>query len=327
MTDNDLKILSITETWLSPLDSPHIAALNTLLLLNSQPSRLSPSLWRQRTTLESSLIISNSSYHSFSHSEALSCPISSPFSRTFNISLFYHPISPNINSFLDEFSLFLLTITSNTIILGDFNIPNPHMINSLNTFLTSFYLVQHVSFRHVHGNTLDLIISPKTNKIITEHSIGPLFSYHFLIFLTLNHPKPTRSLTTRISRKHHSLPIPAFISDISSLPTSTSAELHTYLSSTLDKYAPLCTKTSITRPDSYWYTISLLKQKRILRKAEKSYFKHPSPTSLVYYNNLKHLHRKSISTAKASHVTHKLINSLMTVVNIQTFCPTAGSFT
>ena len=29
MTDHDLDILFITETWLSPLDYPHITALNT----------------------------------------------------------------------------------------------------------------------------------------------------------------------------------------------------------------------------------------------------------------------------------------------------------
>ena len=165
------------------------------------------------------------------------------------------------------------------------------MIQSLNKLLTSFNLVQHVtSPTHVHGNTLDLIISPKTNKIVTGHSIGPLFSDHFLIFLTISHPKPTRPLTTRISRKLHSLPIPYFISDIPSLPTSTSAEPHTSLSSTLDKYAPLFTKTSIIRSNSFWYTISLLKQKRILRKAEKCYLKYPSLTSLAYYNNLQNLY-------------------------------------
>ena len=59
--------------------------------------------------------------------------------------------------------------------------------------------------------------------------------------------------------------IPAFIADLSSLPTTTSAELHQSLSTTLDKYAPLVTRTTITRPDSSWsYTSSLLKQKCIL---------------------------------------------------------------
>ena len=154
--------------------------------------------------------------------------------------------------------------------------------------------------------------------IPSDHS-----SDHFLIFLTLGHPKPTRPLTTRISRKLHSLPITAFISDLSSLPTSTSAELHTSLSSTLDKYAPLLTKTSITRLDSSWYTISLLKQKRTLRKAEKSYLKHPSPTSFTYYDNLNNLHRKASSTAKDTHITHKfdkLANDSMSIHRLSAHC-------
>ena len=65
------------------------------------------------------------------------------------------------------------------------------------------------------------------------------------------------------------------------------------------------TKISITCSETSWYTLFLLKPKRILRKAEKSYLKHPSPTSLAYYNNLKNLYLKTISTAKASHITHK----------------------
>ena len=140
---------------------------------------------------KSSLTIFNISYYLFSHSEALICAISSPFSRTFNISLFYCPTSPNINLILYEFSLFLPTITSNIIILGDFNIPNPPMIQSVNTFLTSFDLVQHVtSPTHVHGNTLDHIFSPKLIKLSltlpTEHSSPTTFSYS----LSIVTPKP-----------------------------------------------------------------------------------------------------------------------------------------
>ena len=226
--------------------------------------------------LISFLTISNISYHSFSHSEALSCAISSPLSHTFNTTLFYRPSSPSFDPFLDEFRLFLHTISPNIIILGYFNIPNPPSYRSLNNLLTSFNLIQHVtSPTHVQGNILDLTISPKTKKIITNHTIGPPFSDHFIILLNLSHPKPIRPLTTRTSRKIHNLPIPAFIADLSSLPTTTSAELHQSISTTLDKYAPLVTRTTIIRPDSSWYTSTLLKQKRILRTAEKHYLKHP----------------------------------------------------
>ena len=261
MTDHDLDILFIIETRLSPQDSPHIAALNTPPYCFIHNPRDSPHPGGGTGILyKSSLTISNISYHSFSHSEALSCAISSPFSRTFNTTLFYRPPSPSIDPFLDEFRLFLHTISPNTIILGDFNFPNPPSTRSLNNLLTSFNLIQHVtSPTHVQGNILNLIISPKTNKIITKLTVGPPFSDHFIILLNLSHPKPTRPLTTRTSRKIHNLPIPAFIADLSSLPTTTSAELHQSLSTTLDKYAPLVTRTTITRPDSSWYTSSLLK--------------------------------------------------------------------
>ena len=147
---------------------------------------------------------------------------------------------------MDEFRLFLHTISSNTIILGDFNFPNLTMTRSLNNLRTSFNLIQHAtSPTHVHGNILNLIISSKTNKSITNHTIGSPFSDHFIIVLTPSHPKPTRPLTTRTSQKIHNLLIPAFIADLSSLPTTTSAELHQSQSTTLDKYA-----SSLLKPPS-----------------------------------------------------------------------------
>ena len=111
----------------------------------------------------------------------------------------------------------------------DFNIPNQPMIQSLNKLLTSFNRIQHVTPTHVHGNTLYLIISSKTNKIVTDHSIGPLFSDHFLIFLTLNHPKPNIPLLPESYANSTASPFLLFISDHSSLPPLTSAELHTSL--------------------------------------------------------------------------------------------------
>ena len=307
MTDYNLDILFITETWLSPLDSPLIATLNSPPYQFIHNPRDSPHPGGGTGILyKSTLTLSNISHHSFLHSEALSCAISSPFSRTFNISLFYRPPSPSINLFLDEFRLFLHSISPTTIIQGDFNIPNPPMTLSLNKLLHSFNLTQHItSPTHVHGNTLDLIISPKSSNIITDHSIGPPFSDHFLILLILNHPKPTRPITTRITRQLHNIPISTFIADLSSNPITTSLELHNSLATILDKHAPLLTITSITRPDSSWFTKSLLKQKRILRTAENLYLKHPSPTSLASYNALKNTYRKAITTAKASHISLK----------------------
>ena len=160
MTDHDLDILFITETCLSLLDSPPIAALNTPPYCLIHNLRDSPHPGgRSGILYKSSLTISNI-ISLVLPSEALSCVISSPFSRTFNTTLFYRPPSPSIDPFLDEFRLFLHTISPNTIILGDFNFPDPPSTRSLNTLLTSFNLIQHVtSPTHVQGNILDLIIS------------------------------------------------------------------------------------------------------------------------------------------------------------------------
>ena len=149
MTDYNLYILFITETWLSPLDSPLIATLNSPPYQFIHNPRDSPHPGGGTGILyKSTLTLSNISHHSFLHSEALSCAISSPFSRTFNISLFYRPPSPSINLFLDEFRLFLHSISPTTIILGDFNIPNPPMTLSLNKLLHSFNLTQHITSPH-----------------------------------------------------------------------------------------------------------------------------------------------------------------------------------
>ena len=73
MTDHDLDIHFITETWLSPMDSPHITALNTPPYCFIHNPRDSPHHGGGTGILyKSSLTISNISYHSFSYSEALS---------------------------------------------------------------------------------------------------------------------------------------------------------------------------------------------------------------------------------------------------------------
>ena len=70
---------------------------------------------------KSTLVITNVTKHKFTHSEAISCANSSKFAGTLNVSLYYRPASNTISSFLDELALLLPNISSNTILLEDFN--------------------------------------------------------------------------------------------------------------------------------------------------------------------------------------------------------------
>ena len=129
ISDNDIDIFLITETWLSSDVSPIIASLN-----DKPPYIINKYLFKHypRDSInysggigipyKSTLIISNIDNHNFVHSEELSCSISPPYFRTFNDILFYRPSSPSPVPFI-EFSLFLSKITPSSIILGDFNIP------------------------------------------------------------------------------------------------------------------------------------------------------------------------------------------------------------
>ena len=90
MSDLSLDILFITETWLSPIDTPHIAELNSPPYTFIHHPRDSKHPGGGIGILfKSTLVISTVTKHTFNHSEALSCAISSPYARTFNLSLFY----------------------------------------------------------------------------------------------------------------------------------------------------------------------------------------------------------------------------------------------
>ena len=89
-----------------------------------------------------------------------------------------------------------------TLLLGDFNIPylsqDDHTLTNL---LTNFNIMQHVTFpTHDRDNILDLIISHTSNKIVSNHSIGPFFADHFALLFNLSHHKSPRHYTTRAIR-------------------------------------------------------------------------------------------------------------------------------
>ena len=62
-------------------------------------------------------------------------------------------------------------------------------------------------------------------------------------------------------------------------------------------------KTVISRPDSSWYTHHLLKQKRLLRKAELSHLNHTTDNYLLHYKTLNNTYRKQITVAKNSSIS------------------------
>ena len=120
MSDISLDALFITETWLSPIDTPRIAELNypPYMFIHHPRDSINPG-GGIGIMYKSTLVITNVTKHKFTHSEAISCAISSKFARTFKVPVLQ--TTNTISSFLDELALLLPNISLNTILLEDFN--------------------------------------------------------------------------------------------------------------------------------------------------------------------------------------------------------------
>ena len=126
VTDFSLNIIFNTEISLSPSDSPSLSALNSpsYLFRHYRPDSIHTGISID-ILYKFTLTITNITKHilKYIHSESLSYDISSKFFRTFNVTLFYRPPSNTMIPFPNKHIIFLTKISSNTILLGDFNMP------------------------------------------------------------------------------------------------------------------------------------------------------------------------------------------------------------
>lgn len=201
-----------------------------------------------------------------------------PFSNT-------HPVT--ITTFLSEFANYLESVVLSNeqlIICGDFNI-HVNVCSDADTIkfmdlLESMSLIQHVvDSTHVHGNTLDLIITRTTDNIMpTPPRVGSLFSDHATVFAHLNATRPQRSTKQIVYRKLKSIDIDRFTNDIGtsllcqSPPDNLDSLVKCYnstLSSVLDQHAPLRSRTITLRQRAPWFNDDIKKAKREKRKAER----------------------------------------------------------
>ena len=148
------------------------------------------------------------------------------------------------------------------------------------------------------------------------HSIraGPLFSDHFALLFQISVNKPKRLTIARSTCHLNSISISQFLTDLNMLPTHDSQSLHNALLYTLNIHAPVINKTTISRPNTSWYTIvyiqyiDLSRQKRCLRMHESKWKKEKSSSSLTTYINLKNNHRIDLFNAKAMFMHDKFIS-------------------
>ena len=227
-----------------------------------------------------------------------------------------HPVSMSVftsefNEFIQEYLLCNIPL----IITGDFNIHvdvDNHESRSFTDLLESFSCIQHVNFStHLHGHTLDLIISRKSDNIIVGRPWpGPLLSDHFSVMCELNSVKPHVPSKKMSFRKIGCIDLDSLKCDVanSSLCTDTPDDLtelvtlyNSTLCSILNKHAPLITKTVSSHPQVPWFTEDVRIEKRKRRKAEKRWLRTKSPLD---YENFKAARNKTLFVMNSARRTY-----------------------
>ena len=122
------------------------------------------------------------------------------------IILIYRPPSSSYLLFLDNINDIISSMsnTSNTIILGDFNIhinKNNKMAYDLSTLMESHSFKQLVmSITHTSGNTIDLVfIKDDPSLNITMNPTNHLITDHYAISFTIQYPIRNKHINTLIS--------------------------------------------------------------------------------------------------------------------------------
>ena len=324
-------LFAITETWLSADD----AAVRTELCPEGYKFIDHPRLGRSGggtgLVYRDSLGIKKADAGEKESFEFSEWTVTSSSSRNLRVVIVYRPpysdehrVSTNV--FFTEFSIYLESILlskEQLLITGDFNIhvdavDDPDSLKLLD-LLESVGLRQHVSQpTHVHGHTLDLIITRWSDQIIQDPPQTDRFiSDHASLLCKLLQDKPAVTTKKVTYRRLKSVDLDSLKADLAAsglcqeqpdeltnvTPEGVDALLRNYnktLSRMTNCHAPIKTKTLRARPRVPWYNADVDAAKRIRRKAERTWRKTKLLSNLIIFKS------------KKNHVTH-LMNQVRQV--------------
>ena len=223
------------------------------------------------------------------------------FSRSLRIVILYRPPYSDqhkvtTENFLMDFSTYLetlLLVKEELLIVGDFNI-HVDISNDVDAIkfldlLDSVGLQQHIKKpTHVHGHTLDLVITRSSAGIIqSQPNVDCFFSDHAFILCELQPSKPQTTVETVYYRKLGWIDKSALMNNIAISSFCSDSSLHDYLSTheldslvqkyqdalttVIDQHAPIISKTLVARPKVPWYNKEIDNAKRQRRKAERTW--------------------------------------------------------
>ena len=331
---HDTDILAITETWLKQIDTPSfIADITPSGFSFVHQPRLTGAGGGVGFLFKSHLKFARTIIPKYDSFEAIAGTFTSS-NNSFRILNIYRPPSSNFSNFLNDFQTLiesLISVASELIITGDFNI---HMdedtLQSKNflAILDSFGLKQHVQFPTQNcGHTLDLLINREDSSLISNVSfIEPHLSDHLAVTGLINIPIKYPSTKTSISfRNYRKLNKQIFCNDINmsdlyNKPAGNANDfadqLHSTVTSILDKYIPIQTKTVTKRSPTPWINQEILNAKKSRNNLERQWRKSRMQSDKTRFCLQRRAVIKLINSAKSLHLTNIISSNISNPRNI-----------
>lgn len=188
-------------------------------------------------------------------------------------------------------------------------------------FIHVYNLVQNVSSTtHVHGHTLDLVITRSDEQIVSDFIISnPHISDHLAVQckLLLTKPRPTKTFVS--SRNLRSVDLDDFSRDLENSDLfksyhhmDVSALIDSYnntVSLLLNTHAPLKQRSILVRPCTPWFTPDILKAKRKRRKLERKWRTSKSDLNHQQYTEQCRIVNELVRDAKENYFSSFIENS------------------
>ena len=328
VVDNNIDILALNETWLHPgdVDNHVIGDLTPSGYLFHHIPRVGRG-GGVGVLIRNSLSVTKQPKLDASSFESIDLSIKA-VSTCIHLLVIYrippskkNKLSPAM--FLEEFSKLLENVSTSSgqlIIVGDINIHWDDMKNSerkkLVELLENYDLSQHIEQpTHVHGHTIDMVITRNCDNLLRNVSVDSLISDHHAILAELMCSKPPPVSKTIQYRKLKAIAHQDFINHIKSSSLCNSpqaniddlvAQYNTDLSNILEIHAPLKTKQFVERPLCPWINEEILKAKRVRRKYERIWRKSLLTVHKEMYIDQKQYVQDLISRAKKQYYNDKV---------------------
>lgn len=327
ITDNNIDLLALTETWMSNNTEARVSAGLTpdgynILYRNRGKGKGGGVALIYRSSFKCTRSKCQPHYKSF---ECLEVTVSGS-SAAIKLAIVYRPPPSAANGlsntdFHSDFADYITTLHSSSskiVMVGDFNIHweniNDSESSQFHQLLSSTNFSQHVSSpTHIGGHMLDWIVSRPTDNIVDTVNVGDLISDHNIVHCNLHLCRPSLPMKNITFRRlkvidHDAIKRDLMHSKIVALKDTapSPATYNRCLSDLLDLHAPEKTRTITLRPSCLWMSEAILTEKRKRRKFESKWRQTGLSVHRDNYVNQRDLVNRLIQRAKVEHFTDKV---------------------